>query len=153
MRKILVAVDGSELAWKALNKALQLAKSERSSVSIIHVTCEAVIRAPLTDQTSSLITGEGQTPITTIPESLQRNEIQRGLAILERARIIAEKEEIKTDFIVKCGDPADEIIKEAKKNYDLLVVGFRGANARFPGIGSIAEKILHRSPCPVLVVK
>jgi len=153
VRKILVAVDGSELAWKALNEALQLAKTEHSSVSIIHVTCEPVIRAPLTAQTSSLITGEAQTPITTIPESLQKDEIREGLAVLERARIIAEKEEIKTDFIVKCGDPADQIIKEAEKNYDLLVVGFRGAHARFPGIGSIAEKILHKSPCPVLVVK
>jgi len=153
MRKILVAVDGSELAWKAMNKALQLAKSEHSSVSIIHVTGEPVIRSPLTAQTSSLITGEGQTPITAIPESLQKDEIREGLAVLERARIIAEKEGIETDFIVKSGDPADQIIKEAEKNYDLLVVGFRGANARFPGMGSIAEKILERSPCPVLVVK
>lgn len=107
----------------------------------------------MTAQASSLITGEAQTPITTIPESLQKDEIREGLAVLERARIIAEKEGIETDFIVKCGDPADQIIREAEKNYDLLVVGFRGANARFPGMGSIAEKILHISPCPVLVVK
>jgi len=148
-QKILVAVDGSELAWKALNKALHLAKTEHSSVSIIHVTGSPVIRAPLTAQT----TGEAQTPIATIPESLQKDEIRKGLVVLERARIIAEKEEIKTNFIVKSGDPADQIIKEAEKNYDLLVVGFRGAHAKFPGMGSIAEKILHRSPCPVLVVK
>ena len=40
-----------------------------------------------------------------------------------------------------------------KKNYDFLVVGFRGAHAKFLGIGSIAEKILQRLPCPVLIVK
>jgi len=153
MRKILVAVDGSEMGWKALDTALKLAKSEGSSVSVIHVTGEPIIRAPLTAQTSSLIAGETQAPIAAIPESLQKDEIIKGLDILEKARIIAEKEKIKTDFIVKSGDPADQVIKEAEKNYDLLVVGFRGANAKFPGIGSIAEKILQRSPCPVLVVK
>lgn len=153
VHKILVAVDGSELGWKALKKALHLAKTEKSTVSIIHVTGESVIRTPLTSQTSPLITGEAPTPIATIPESLQKDEIRRGLAVLERARIIAEKEGIKTDFVVKGGDPADQIIKEAEKNYDLLVVGFRGAHAKFPGMGSIAEKILKKAPCTVLVVK
>jgi len=153
MRKILVAVDGSELGWKALDTALKLAKSEGSSVSVIHVTGEPIIRAPLTAQTSSLITSETQAPIAAIPESLQKDEILKGLDVLEKARIIAKREEIKADFIVKSGDPADQVIKEAEKNYNLLVVGFRGAHAKFPGIGSIAEKILKRSPCPVLVVK
>jgi len=153
MRKILVAVDGSEMGWKALDTALKLAKSEGSSVSVIHVTGEPIIRAPPTAQTSSLIAGETQAPITAIPESLQKDEILKGLDILEKARILAEKEKIKADFIVKSGDPADQVIKEAEKDYELLVVGFRGANAKFPGMGSIAEKILHRAPCPVLVVK
>jgi nucleotide-binding universal stress UspA family protein len=153
MRKILVAVDGSELGWKALETALKLAKNEGSSVSVIHVTGEQIIRAPLTAQTSSLITSETQATITAIPESIQKEETLKSLDILEKARTKAENEGIKADFIVKSGDPADQIIKEAEKTYDLLVVGFRGAHAKFPGIGSIAEKILHRAPCPILVVK
>ncbi len=153
MRKILVAVDGSELGWKALDTALKLAKSEGSSVSVIHVTGEQIIRAPLTAQTSSLITSETQAPITAIPESIQKEEALKGLDILEKAKTKAENEGIKAEFIVKSGDPADQIIKEAEKTYELLVVGFRGVHAKFPGIGSIAEKILHRAPCPVLVVK
>ena len=56
---------------------------------------------------------------------------------------------------VLVGDPFDKIVDTAKSgNYDLIIMGNRGFSKmkRF-FIGSVTQKVISESPCPVLVVK
>jgi nucleotide-binding universal stress UspA family protein len=60
---------------------------------------------------------------------------------------------VKTELLE--GDPSEEILRFAKEgNFDLIVMGTHGRT----GInrllmGSVAEVVLRKGPCPVLVVK
>ena len=53
------------------------------------------------------------------------------------------------------GIAADEIVEFAKKGaFDLIVIGTHGRTGiQHALIGSIAERVVRRAPCPVLTVK
>ena len=49
--------------------------------------------------------------------------------------------------------PAEEIIKEAKKN-DLIVIGSKGSTAlERIFLGSVTENVAHHASCPVMIVR
>ena len=52
------------------------------------------------------------------------------------------------------GDPADALVHEAEKGYDLLVVGNKGMTgaSRF-FLGSVPNKVSHHAPCALLIVR
>ena len=53
------------------------------------------------------------------------------------------------------GTPFNELIKAAREeNADLLIMGTRGLTGiKHVLIGSTAEKVVRKAPCPVLVLK
>jgi nucleotide-binding universal stress UspA family protein len=59
------------------------------------------------------------------------------------------------DSVLLSGNPYAEIIKLAKKEeVDLIVMATHGRTAiEHLLMGSVAEKVLRKSPCPVLTVK
>jgi len=127
--KILVAVDGSKHAQKALNYAVQLGQKYKSKVTLLNV---AQAMFPRTKKETAKTLGE---------------------------RVVSEAEaqakELKTDKTVEFGHPAKTIIDFAKKgNYDLIALGSRGLNPvkRFV-LGSVSDKVARHAECSVLVVR
>ena len=59
------------------------------------------------------------------------------------------------ETVVHYGDPAEQIIDFAEKRpCDLVILGCRGIGPlRGVIIGSVSQKVLHRTQCPVLIVK
>ena len=59
------------------------------------------------------------------------------------------------DGYVRAGAPADEIVRAADElDVDLIVVGGRGKGAvEAMLLGSVAYRVLHHAPCPVLVTR
>lgn len=56
--------------------------------------------------------------------------------------------------LFKEGIPVDAIIEEAEKGYDLMMIGAHEHPVHYSFIlGSIADRLIKRSPCPVLMVK
>ena len=55
------------------------------------------------------------------------------------------------------GDPDQVILREAEAGeFDVIVIGSRGVSedsGRTRLLGSVAERVLHRTPCPVLVIR
>ncbi len=55
------------------------------------------------------------------------------------------------------GQPVDVILNEAEEGeYDLIVIGSRGVSEDHGYerlVGSVTERVLHRTPCPVLVIR
>lgn len=146
-KKILLPTDGSKYAEKAAEHAIWIA--DRSCAEIIVITVM---------ETSSLVGLPAEDMIIKIKEMLK----EEGKLSLEKiSKVLLESKdqgicenEVKMSFVTKEGHPADEILKIIKdENVDLVVMGTSGKHGldRFL-LGSVAEKVVRSSTCPVLVV-
>ena len=142
LKRILVATDFSDHSKVAVKYAAALAEAFSSEVILCHV-----VEAP--DLISQIPpSGEGY-----FPPNFQ--EQQRQAAEKECDKIIADHG-IKTGrTLIVEGSPFFEVIRAAKaENVDLVVVGTHGRGAiAHVLLGSVAEKIVRKAPCPVLTVR
>ncbi len=140
--KILVCVESSPCANKALVRACFLAKKSNSKLFLIYV---------VDNPTSGLGLGVSL---------IDRGEFVKmfrdhGKKVLKEAIKIANENGVKAEPIMKEGNIAAEIIKFIKKErIDLVAIGSRGLS-RLPRyvLGSISNKIANYAPCQVLIVK
>ncbi len=134
---ILVAMDDSVFARKALTKAIELAKYEPSQLFILSVT-------PLLGTIDELSPGM----IDKLKKSAEN--------VVKSAASFAENEGIQARVFIEQGvSPADNIITFAEgNNIDLIVVGHRGrANLEKFLLGSVASRVISHAACSVLIVK
>jgi nucleotide-binding universal stress UspA family protein len=70
-------------------------------------------------------------------------------------RLQPEDERLQVDYLLAEGDAVDEILSAAEENTcDLIVLGTHGRTGLGRLLmGSVAEQVLRRAPCPVLTVK
>jgi nucleotide-binding universal stress UspA family protein len=144
LKKILVAVDGSEYSKKALEFACELAAKFDGSLLIVHVPQGAAADRVMVLGGASVMIHAG------------RDEIEKaGRTLVEAAQKIAEDRlpgRVKTEL--RGGDPADEIVKTAERNAsDCIVIGSRGLGD-FGGLllGSVSHKVNHSAPCTCITV-
>ena len=129
LSKILVAVDGSESAEKALKYAVQLAKKHKAKVTLLNI---------------------GESKLFGFKPEVAR---EVGEHILSDAA--AKVKGLKLNTQLEFGNPAETIIEVAEKgNYDFIVVGSRGLSSvkRF-FLGSVSDDISHHAKCSVLIVR
>lgn len=144
-QRILVPVDGSDSANKALVAALQMARESDGRVRLIHVVEEI---AYLTGY--ELYGGYSGELVSAMR--------QAGTKILEDAMAIARSAGSEADSMLydKPGERLAEVVADAAKewNADLVVVGTHGRRGFGRMLlGSGAEQILRLSPLPVLVIR
>ncbi len=140
--KILVCVENSPYANKALSHACEIAKNSDSQLYLIYVVY---------NPTSGLRLG---TSLIDRSEFIKMFR-DHGKKVLKKASELAAKNGVKAKTIMKEGNVANEIIKFTKKErIDLIAIGSRGLS-RLPRfvLGSISNKIANYAPCPVLIVK
>jgi len=148
IKKMLVAIDGSETAAKALDYALNLAEKCGAEVQIISVVppVESIMpRFTLATPPSTVYT----TFIDEVEKRL-KNVLSEAL---KEAREKRPNLKISTKLIT--GRPADTIIQTAKEeNVDLIVVGSRGlSGVEEIVLGSVSDRVADYATCPVLIVK
>lgn len=138
-RRILIAVDKGAIAAHALDVGLDLANALKAETALIHVATPPVAYG----------SGPGLPPSEFT--DLAGEEGRKLLADLrERHRFPLTAHEF-----YEGGDPATEILKAASTwSADLIVVGShgRGGVSRLV-LGSVAEEVMRRARCPVLVVR
>ena len=141
--KILVPVDGSEAAWRALDYACALGKQFHSKISIVHV-----VQAHYTLPTIGI---NGEVPFL----SINIEEVETtGYKIIELAKErIAEYPNFETTL--EFGHPAERVLSLVKNDsYDLIVIGSRGLSGITEFfLGSISANVSQYSPIPVMIVK
>lgn len=142
--RILVPLDGSEYADKALTTAIALAKQFSSNIIIVHVILIA----------SAIMTsseGVGSSFLIDLRKQLE----ETGEQILENGAKKTREAGIPVITIQESGNAPDKILQTAEKTRaNLIVIGDRGLGvvARF-FLGSVADKVSHYARCPVLIVK
>ena len=130
----LVAYDGSELARKALNKAVELLKPGDELI-LAHVIPTSMI-AEFVD----------------IPPEVTTLKAQR---LMNEALTMLKEKGVQVTGLVREGDIADTILKiGAELEVALIVLGEKGVSKidRF-ALGSVADKVVKYARRPVLVVK
>lgn len=135
--KILLAVDGSTHALEAVKCVIDHADWYKEKPEIELVTVHlAVPKVPGLGST----VGKAQ---------IQRYYEEEGAQALAEAKKLLERSGLRYQPHILVGDPAEAIIKHAKKGgCDMIVVG---TPAKW--LGSVANKVLNTSDVPVLLVK
>ncbi len=140
-QKIVVAVDGSPHAERAIEVAVDLAKHYHAALSIV-----TVIPAPVVVTATE----------PWVPPQLPDAEAKYYHDILEKAKKKAEDlgaPAKKTDILE--GHVVEELLTYIEKEVpDLLVIGSRGlSTARRLLLGSVSDALVHHVKCPTIVVK
>jgi nucleotide-binding universal stress UspA family protein len=138
--KILVPVDGSDNSYKALEAALVLSEKLGSNISVVNVM--------------------EQVPITHIESEKLLNELleaykKENQDILLKCTEIANQKGLTIKTLLLQGNPASAILDYNKKEkFDLVIMGSRGLG-KFKELilGSVSSKIVHHSPCAVLLIR
>lgn len=158
--RLLVCVDGSSYAYRAMREALELARAFGASLHVCsafdveyHHVVFGNIRDVLSAQASKVFKFEEQ-------EALHNNIIDKGLlklcqANLKRAEAMAaEFPDVPLTTQILVGKPFQVVLQWAEEvRPSLLVLGRHGAH-RIDGtaLGSQAENLLRLAPCNVLLV-
>ncbi|MFQ5457355.1 MAG: universal stress protein [Myxococcota bacterium] len=144
LTRILVGIDASPASTRAFEAALAVASRTRARLTIAHLMPSVVpIYAALPLDLSSELK---------VREERAKKNVRRRLGTLV-AR--AEKAGITAEAVLREADPAAGLLAIAKKTRSsLVVIGSHGrGGAAHLLLGSVSEKVLRESRCPVLVIK
>jgi len=149
IKKILVAIDGSENSVKALDFALEMCEKYDANLKVVNVAESPAISAVPQDTT------------TISPESMivfSKDLDQMHQEILKKALDHAQKVKPNIAITAKLreGVVASEIVAEAKESAsDIVVIGHKGVGKvkELLGLGGSSEKVAHLAHCPVVIVR
>ncbi|MDY6819714.1 MAG: universal stress protein [Halobacteriales archaeon] len=138
LSRVLVAMDGSEVAEKALKYSLE--NHPDADITVLTVVGEP----------SAMF---GKATAIALAERPDEAMQEHAKLVLDRAREIAAEYDAEITTEVKAGHPARVILGRAD-DFDTIVVGSHGGSlADRVFVGNVAEKVFRRSPVPVTVVR
>jgi nucleotide-binding universal stress UspA family protein len=147
--KILVPLDGSKVAEAILPNVAELAASLAPKIK-----SEVTLLQVISNLTYNVLTAEelAQIPYT---ETELKQIKQKALEYLERTAAIFHDKKITVKTMVTVGHTAEEIIKAAHTTDASIIAmsthGYSGVKRW--ALGSVADKVLHISERPVLVIR
>ena len=140
-KKILVPIDGSQTASKALDYALKLAQADQAEVRLVYCI----------DELSLLSNHEYSGEIAQLARENGHKVLESGMALASTAKVKAD-----TRLIDRVGQRLGESVADAAGEWgaDLVVLGTHGRRGIGRGLlGSGAEQVMRMSPVPVLMVR
>jgi nucleotide-binding universal stress UspA family protein len=137
-KKILVPLDGSDLAAKILPQVEELAKLVKAQVTLLAVG-------------SSDTCAGGGAP----PEAMKEGAACPELPLaryLEQAAGKLRAQGVEVQWVYKQGNPAKEIVTYAADNgMDLIAIASHGGGEIAWLLGSVAQKVIAHAPVSVLI--
>ena len=141
VKRILVPTDFSDPSAEALATAIALAQQAGAVVDLVHVAVEAAFALP------------PPVDVAAVPVDMTKlmERVTDGLHT-EEERVRAAGLRCETAMLV--GRPDAEIVARANATgAELIVMGTHGRSGLAHALlGSVAEKVVQHSPCPVLIV-
>jgi nucleotide-binding universal stress UspA family protein len=139
-KKILVPLDGSELAAKILPHVTELAKTFNAQITLIHAC-----------HTEAFGVGEASPGVAAAAPAAEKKVCETFLA---KAGNDLQAQGVNVDWVCVEGVPPREIIGYAQKNgMDLIAMASHGKGEVAWVIGSTAEKVVSHATVPVLVFR
>jgi len=139
-RKILCPIDFDENSMAALDMACQIAAQNKASIRLLHVL-------PLPATAADI----GPVPLE--PYGVFERDARAKLEQIGAERVPAD---VPCEVETGVGGPAQSIVAtEEKYGIDLVVMATHGRKRSAAGhffLGSVAERVVRESQCPVLVV-
>lgn len=124
-RQLLVPIDGSKNSVRALDFAIELAEILEGSITLIHVL-----------------------------ERTYEDEVIASKRMLRLMKERVAKKNVKVSAICRKGVPWEQIVREAKGGYHMVIVGSMGhSGIKRILLGSVAEAVARESPIPVTIVR
>ncbi len=140
LKQILVPIDFSECSKKALQYAVPLAKEHQAALTLLYVVPPFY--------------GTGEYVAIDYAE-LEANLRANGQKQLAKLAADEVGSNLSTHALVRVGSPTQEIIETARSlPADLIVISTHGLTGlKHVFLGSVAEHVVQRAPCPVFVVR
>ncbi|HEU4916761.1 MAG TPA: universal stress protein [Acidimicrobiia bacterium] len=140
-KSIVVGVDGSETSGRAAEIAAEIARSREAKLVLV-----TVVRPP------EGWWGIGGAPPT--PEALSAALVEGQQQVLKENEERLALDGVDYETVEELGDPTSRLIAVAEeREAGLIVIGKRGAGlAERVMLGSVADRLCHHSPVPVMVV-
>ena len=140
INRILVPIDGSDHAERALEFALDLAQKYSSEILVLTVVQYPVlVEVPLN-------INEYYGDIKASYERMLSESLEKAKKTAPNLRITSELME---------GHPVDKIIETATEGkFDMIVMGRRGqGHLQHTLLGSVSDRVADQSPCALLLVR
>ena len=136
--KILCPVDFSEPSREAMHVAAEMSRKLDASLTLLHVVSLPSVGFP--EVAFALPAAEMGTKVEEMLNEWRKEARSLGVHVVH----------IQTSV----GTPYQEIVRIARDGYGMIVVGTHGRTGLdHLLVGSVAEKIVRRAPCPVLTVR
>ncbi len=135
-QKILVPLDGSQLAEEVLSHVRELAKVLGSELILVRVA----LAHPIPEMD---------------PVEAERQVVEEARAYLEEVEKRFKGEELHVSTAIRYGNAAQEILEHAKdKEVDLIAMSTHGRSGLGRLLmGSVAETVLRHASVPVLIIR
>ncbi len=139
-RNILVSVDGSDHAQRALDEAIDIARAGRGRLTLL-----TAVNPPPAWAASGIATGAA---------ALSALDLEREAVQVMRASVKRVPDDVPVTTLISRRPIRSALMKAAAcGDYDLLVMGSRGRRALAASLlGSVSHYALNHSPIPVLIV-
>ncbi len=143
LKTILVPTDFSDASEAALNYGKAMAEAFGASLHLVHVMEDLLAQA-----------WAAEVYVASMPqlrEEIDKESRQRLASMLTDE----ERRRYRVETALLAGNPFVEIVRYAKAHdVDLIVMGTHGRGPiAHMLLGSVAEKVVRKSPCPVLTVR
>ena len=140
--KILVPLDGTKFAERAVQQAEEIGQATKAEIILFQVVQNPIRSVPI---------AAGQKEET---KAMKEAEDKAG-TYLEKVASPLKAKGIKVRCDIVRGEPKGEILKKAhKENVDLIVMSTHNEGELYKiVVGSVAEKVLLGTKRPVLLVK
>lgn len=139
--RILVPMDGSEMAERALEYALEN-----------HPDADVTVLNSVGGPTMMM----GEAVALALEENLDEAARERAEPVFERAHEIAAARDRKLNTVVEIGHPVRSIVDRAE-NCDVVILGSHGKHSegvtRQFLVGNVAKMVFQRAPVPVTFVR
>ena len=142
-RRTLHPSDFTSFSRAALRKAIEMAKSNRAELLLVHVV-SPIVPVPGDAYISPRMYDE----LAGSARAAAQKQLDKLAAQVKKARV-------KSRSFVLEGAPAEEIVRFAKgRRVDLIVMGTHGrAGLAKLFVGSVADRVVASASCPVLTVR
>lgn len=150
MKKVLIALDYSDVTAQVAGKASELVKALNADAVLVHVLSDVTYYSSL-----------NYSPILGFDSFSNLDILQTSIVDDVKAAAQEFLDRLKDDFqlanaetLVREGDFADEILKAASEcQADIIAVGTRSRRGIDKIlVGSVAQKVLNRSAIPVFII-